>query len=119
LLVGYCDLTRTIANWARFQLDSSSSVRVQSGSANKISTELEFQKGKFKGLLLNKLGVVTKKTRRPPSRAALEKKVVSHAMRRIAFLIKTDDQIDFKSAMRPETMKAFEKLWVSLAGKVF
>jgi hypothetical protein len=49
----------------------------------------------------------------------LEKKVVSHAMRHIAFLIKTDDRIDFKSAMTPQTRETFEKLWVSLAGRVF
>ena len=40
-------------------------------------------------------------------------------MRHIAFLIKTDDQIDFESVMTPETRAVFEKLWVTLAGRVF
>ena len=83
------------------------------------SDELTFEKGNWKSLSLKQLGQVNKKSRKPPSRAALEKKVVSHAMRHIAFLIKTDDGIDFKTAMRPETMEAFENLWVSLAGRIF
>jgi hypothetical protein len=40
-------------------------------------------------------------------------------MRHIAFLIQTGDQDEFKSALKPETVKVFEKLWVSLAGKVY
>jgi hypothetical protein len=39
-------------------------------------------------------------------------------MRHIAFLIKTDKQIDFKRSMSPETMEKFERLWASLAGRV-
>lgn len=82
------------------------------------SDELAFEKGKAKSIPLRSLRVITKKTRKPRSRTALEKKVVSHAMRHIAFLIQTGDQEDFKSVLQPETIKVFEKLWVSLAGKV-
>ncbi len=86
------------------------------------SDELEFKKGKAsnkaKTLPLKSLRTITKKSRKPRSRTELEKKVVSHAMRHIAFLIQTGDQDDFKSALQPETLKVFEKLWVSLAGKV-
>lgn len=83
------------------------------------SDELEFEKGKAKSLHLKRLRTITKKSRRPRLRAELEKQVVSHAMRHIAFLIQTEDQNDFKRALMPETRKAFESLWVSLAGKVF
>jgi hypothetical protein len=83
------------------------------------SDDLEFKKGKFKNVPLKKLRMMSKKSRKPRSRTELEKKVVSHAMRHIAFLIQTGDQEDFKSALKPETIKVFEKLWVSLAGKVF
>ena len=83
------------------------------------SDELEFEKGKFHSVPLKNLKTITKKSRKPRSRAALEKKVVSHAMRHIAFLIRTDDQIDFDSALTPETKKVFKSLWVSLAGRVF
>jgi hypothetical protein len=82
------------------------------------SDELTFEKGTAKSIALRELRTVTRKTQKPRSRAALEKKVVSHALRHIAFLIKTEEQIDFKSAMKPETMERFEKLWVSLAGRV-
>jgi hypothetical protein len=82
------------------------------------SDELNFEKGKAKSLSLKSLRTVTRKSKKPRSQAELEKKVVSHAMRHIAFLVKTDDQIDFKSAMTPETIETFEKLWVSLAGRV-
>ena len=82
------------------------------------SDELDFKKGKAKSLPLKNLRTITKKSRKPRSRGELEKKVVSHAMRHIAFLIQTGDQDDFKSALQPETVKVFEKLWVSLAGKV-
>lgn len=83
------------------------------------SDELEFKKGNFHSLLLKKLKTITKKSRKPRSRAELEKQVVSHAMRHIAFLIKTDNQIDYKSALTSETKKVFESLWVSLAGRVY
>lgn len=83
------------------------------------SDELKFGKGKGGSLPLKKLKTITKKSRKPRSRAALEKQVVSHAMRHIAFLIKTDSQVDYKSALTPETKKVFESLWVALAGRVY
>jgi hypothetical protein len=83
------------------------------------SDELEFEKGKAENLPLKKLKTITKKSRKPRSHTELEKKVVSHAMRHIAFLIQTGDQEDFESALIPETKKVFEKLWVNLAGKVY
>ena len=70
------------------------------------SDELEFKRGKVPSLPLRKLRTITEKSRKPRSRAELERKVVSHAMRHIAFLIRTDDQIDFKSAMTPKPWKA-------------
>jgi hypothetical protein len=82
------------------------------------SDELEFANGKPKRLPLKSLRTISRKSRKPASRAELHRKVVSHAMRHIAFLIQTGDQDDFKSALRPETVKVFEKLWVSLAGKI-
>jgi hypothetical protein len=83
------------------------------------SDELEFQKGKTKSLPLKKLKTITKKSHKPRSQTELQNRVVSHAMRHIAFLIQTERQSDFTSALTPETKKVFEKLWVSLAGKVF
>ena len=83
------------------------------------SDELEFQKGKSKTFPLKKLKTITKKSEKPRTRVALEKKVVSHGLRHIAFLIRTDNQIDHRSTLTPETRDVFEKLWVSLAGKLF
>jgi hypothetical protein len=83
------------------------------------SDELEFDKGRSQSFALKKLRTITKKSQKPRTRVALEKKVVSHALRHIAFLIRTDPQTDFKRALRPETREVFEKLWVSLAGKLF
>jgi hypothetical protein len=83
------------------------------------SDDLEFEKGKAKSVPLKTLRTIAKKTRKPRSQAELEKKVVSHAMRHIAFLIKTDPQLDFKNALTAETKETFEKLWVSLAGRVY
>jgi len=83
------------------------------------SDKLEFEKGKFHSLPLKQLKTITKKSRKPRSPAALEKQVVSHAMRHIAFLIQTGDQDNFESTLNPETKEIFENLWVSLAGKVF
>ena len=82
------------------------------------SDQLKFERGKVKSLSMKRLSTITKKSRRPRSRAELEKKVVSHAMRHIAFLIQTEDSIDFESALTPKTRKTFEKLWVSLDGQV-
>jgi hypothetical protein len=82
------------------------------------SDDLTFESGKTKSLPLKNLRTILKRTRKPRSPAELEKKIVSHAMRHISFLIKTDKQMDFQSAMTPETIKTFKKLWVSLAGRV-
>ena len=83
------------------------------------SDELEFKKSQAKSLPLKKLKMITKKSHKPRSQTELENKVVSHAIRHIAFLIQTEKLSDFKSALTPETKKVFEKLWISLAGKVF
>ena len=83
------------------------------------SDELEFEKETYRSLALKNLRRLTKNSHKPRSRAELENKVVSHGMRHIAFLIRTGQQIDFKSALRPETREIFEKLWISLAGKLF
>ena len=83
------------------------------------SDELEFPKGKSHGFSLKRLSNITKKSRSPRSQVAIEKQVVSHAMRHIAFLIQTDQQTDYKSALSPRTRKVFEKLWGNLAGKVY
>jgi hypothetical protein len=83
------------------------------------SDALEFQKGKSHGVSIKRLRTITKTSRPPRSKRALEKQVVSHAMRHIAFLIQTDSQSDYKSALKPDTKKVFQKLWVSLAGKVY
>lgn len=82
------------------------------------SDALEFEKGTWKSIAIKDLRTITKQTRKPRTQTALEKKVVSHAMRHIAFLIETDKQIDFESAMDPKTMKTLKQLWVSLAGRV-
>jgi hypothetical protein len=82
------------------------------------SDELKFEKGKAKSLPLRNLRTISRKSHKPRSRADLEKKVVSHAIRHIAFLIQTGDQDDFKSALNKETVDVFEKLWVSLAGEI-
>jgi hypothetical protein len=83
------------------------------------SDELDFKKRKFQTLSLQRLRTITKKSKKPESKPELERKVVAHAMRHIAFLIQSGDQEDFKSALKPQTVKVFEKLWVSLAGKVY
>jgi hypothetical protein len=83
------------------------------------SDELEFEKETYRSLPLKNLRRLTKNSRKPRSRTELENKVVSHGMRHLAFLIRTEAQIDFKSALRPGTREIFEKLWISLAGKLF
>jgi hypothetical protein len=83
------------------------------------SDELEFEKGMFKSLSLKKLRTIKKASRKPRSQTELQNKVVSHAMRHIAFLIQAGDQDDFKSALTPETVQVFETIWGNLAGEVF
>jgi hypothetical protein len=83
------------------------------------SDELKFERDTYDNLPLKSLRMISKNSRKPTSRAELEKKVVLQGMRHIAFLIKTDKEIDFKCALSPETREVFDKLWVSLAGKLF
>lgn len=83
------------------------------------SDELEFKKGTFQSLSLKKLRTIHKKSRKPRSQSELQNKVVSHAMRHIAFLLQTGDHDHFRSALAPETAKVFETIWGNLAGKVF
>ena len=83
------------------------------------SDELEFKTGTYKSLSLKKLRMIQKKSRKPRSQTELQNKVVSHAMRHIAFLLQTGDQDNFRSALTSETTKTFETLWGNLAGEVF
>ena len=83
------------------------------------SEELEFKKGTYNCLSLKRLPTIHKNSRKPSSKTELEKKVVSHAMRHIAFLIQSGDRDGFKSALKADTVLVFKKLWISLAGKVF
>jgi hypothetical protein len=82
------------------------------------SDAMEFE-GTFHSLPLKKLRTLTQRSRAPRSRAELEKKVVSHAMRHIAFLIRTGAGKQFERALLPETREVLENLWVSLAGRIF
>ena len=82
------------------------------------SDELKFEKGTPKSLPLKRIKSITRKSRKPASHTEMEKKVVSHAIRHIAFLIQTGDQDDFKSALTKKTIEVFEELWVSLAGEI-
>jgi hypothetical protein len=82
------------------------------------SDELEFEKGKSQSFPLQKLKTITEKTSKPRTRVGLEKKIVSHGIRHIAFLIQTEHQIDYKGILTRETINVFKKVWVSLAGKV-
>lgn len=83
------------------------------------SDELEFRKGSYKSLPLKRLRTIQKNSREPRSQAELQNKVVSHAMRHIAFLIQSGDQENFTSVLTPETRDIFQKIWVTLAGQVF
>lgn len=83
------------------------------------SDELEFKKGAFKSLSLNKLSTIEKKSRKPRSQTEEQNKIVSHALRHIAFLIQTGDQENFASALTPETAEVFKEIWGTLAGEVF
>ena len=83
------------------------------------SDELEFDQDEAQNLALKELRAVTVSTPRPHSPAELEKHVVSHAMRHVAFLIKTDHQNALKRVLTPRTIEVFEALWIHLAGRVF
>jgi hypothetical protein len=82
------------------------------------SDEYDFSRVKMQTLPIKELRKKDISKARPRSRSGLEKLVVAHAMRHIAFLIKTGDQSEFKGALAPGTRKIFKSLWVSLAGRV-
>ncbi len=81
------------------------------------SDELEFKKGTFKSLSLNRLRTIQKKSHKPRSQTELHNKVVSHAIRHIAFLIQLGED-DFNSVLTSGTAKVFETIWGNLAGEV-
>lgn len=81
------------------------------------SDELEFKKGTFKSLSLKRLPTIQKKSHKPRSQTELHNKVVSHAIRHIAFLIQLGDD-DLESALTSGTVKVFRRIWGNLAGEV-
>lgn len=81
------------------------------------SDELEFKTGTFKSLSLKRLRTIQKQSHKPRSQTELYNKVVSHAIRHIAFLIQVGND-DFENALKPGTVKVFEKIWGNLAGEV-
>jgi hypothetical protein len=81
------------------------------------SDELEFKDGRFKSLSLKRLRTIQKKSQKPRSQTELHNKVVSHAIRHIAFLTQLGED-DFKSVLTSRTAKVFETLWGNLAGEV-
>lgn len=81
------------------------------------SDELEFKTGSFKSLSLKRLRTIQKKSHKPRSQTELHNKVVSHAIRHIAFLIQVGSD-EFASALKPGTAKVFERIWGNLAGEV-
>jgi hypothetical protein len=81
------------------------------------SDELEFKSGSFRSLSLKRLRTIQKKSHKPRSQTELHNKVVSHAIRHIAFLIQVGND-DFENALKPGTVKVFEKIWGNLAGEV-
>ena len=80
------------------------------------SDELEFKRGQVRRLPIKRIRALTQS--QPRSRTGLENQVVAHALRHIAFLVKTGDQGDFKTALTPATRQVFQSLWVTLAGRV-
>ena len=82
------------------------------------SDELEFGRGTIKELTLKQLREINISRGSPRSSAGKERQVVAHAMRHIAFLIKTDYADQFKTAFTPRTRKVFRSLWVKLAGQL-
>jgi hypothetical protein len=81
------------------------------------SDELEFKAGTFKSVPLKRLRTIQKKSHKPRSQTELHNKVVSHAIRHIAFLIQLGED-DFKSVLTSRTAKVFETIWGNLAGEV-
>jgi hypothetical protein len=82
------------------------------------SDEYDFGRVKMQKLPLSELRRKDIAKARPRSRNGLEKLVVAHAMRHLAFLVKTDARGEFDGALTRKTKKIFESLWVSLAGRV-
>jgi hypothetical protein len=83
------------------------------------SDEIDIDREPVQNISLEDLRVVTVSTPHPLSPAELEKQVVSHAMRHIAFLVKTDSENVLSKVLAPKTLEVFETLWVALAGRVF
>jgi hypothetical protein len=82
------------------------------------SDKLSFRRGQVKKLPLKALKKINISSGRPRSRNGLERQVVAHAMRHISFLIKTDDQGEFKEVFTPRSRRIFKSLWSDLAGRV-
>ena len=83
------------------------------------SDELDFAQEEIRNLPLEELRTVSISTPRPLCPVELEKQVVSHAIRHLAFLVKTDHQHKLKHVLSASTIEAYESLWVTLAGRVF
>ena len=83
------------------------------------SDELEFDQEDVRNLALEELRTVSISTQRPSCPDELEKQVVSHAVRHIAFLVKTDHQRTLKNVLSANTLEICDNLWVALAGRVF
>lgn len=82
------------------------------------SDELEFGQEEARNLPLDELRTVTISAPCPTSPDELEKQVVCHGIRHIAFLVKTDYQNTLKHVLTPSTIEVYEALWVALAGRV-
>jgi hypothetical protein len=82
------------------------------------SDELDFGAARVRRLPLKQLRRINISTGQPRSPFGRERQVVAHAMRHIAFLIKSDYSGEFKEAFRPHTRRIFRSLWVSLAGRL-
>lgn len=81
------------------------------------SDEIEFGKGKIEKLPLKQLKKINVSTGVPRSKKGLERQVVAHAMRHISFLIKTNNNQEFKDAFTPRSRKVIKSLWSELAGR--
>jgi hypothetical protein len=83
------------------------------------SDHLEFRIDRVRTLTLKQLKDIKIASGRPRTRAGLERQVVAHAMRHIAFLVQTDHTGKYDKAFHPATRKVLKSLWVNLAGRVF
>jgi hypothetical protein len=83
------------------------------------SDDLELEHEPNQKLPLCELRIITPTTPRPNSPAELERQVVSHALRHMAFLVKTDSGNGLKQVLAPDTIPIFEELWIALAGQVY